>query len=116
MDWFFVARMDLDLSLNADNREQLQVEETDDSCRVDFIEIVPVARDTDGSCTTECVSGDWLDEVKQENLTVVKQEPDDVYWIILVITSAEEGGYVFGSVCLSVCLFVCLSVGLLANL
>jgi len=33
-----------------------------------------------------------------------------------VITSAEEGGYVFGAVCLSVCLFVCLSVGLLANL
>jgi len=31
---------------------------------------------------------------------------------LLVITSAEEGGYVFGSVCLSVfCLFsVCLSV------
>ena len=29
-----------------------------------------------------------------------------------LITSAEEGGYVFGSVCLS----VCLSVGLLANL
>ena len=28
----------------------------------------------------------------------------------LVITSAEEGGYVFGAVCLSVCLFVCLSV------
>ena len=38
----------------------------------------------------------------------------------VIITSAEEGGYVFGavclSVCLSVCLFVCLSVGLLANL
>ena len=34
----------------------------------------------------------------------------------LIFTSAEEGGYVFGSVCLSVCLFVCLSVGLLANL
>jgi len=32
------------------------------------------------------------------------------------VTSAEEGGYVFGSVCLSVCLFVCLSVVLLANL
>jgi len=39
---------------------------------------------------------------------------------IAVITSAEEGGYVFSavclSVCLSVCLFACLSVGLLANL
>jgi len=38
-----------------------------------------------------------------------------IIWISL-ITSAEEGGYVFGSDCLSVCLFVCLSVGLLANL
>ena len=26
---------------------------------------------------------------------------------IIIITSAEEGGYVFGSVCLSVCLSVC---------
>jgi len=29
---------------------------------------------------------------------------------VRIITSVEEGGYVFGSVCLSVCLFVCLSV------
>ena len=36
--------------------------------------------------------------------------------VLMVITSAEEGGYVFGAVCLSVCLFVCLSVGLLGNL
>jgi len=36
--------------------------------------------------------------------------------ICTVITSAEEGGYVFSSVCMSVCLFVCLSVELLANL
>jgi len=35
---------------------------------------------------------------------------------INIFTSAEEGGYVFGLVCLSLCLFVCLSVGLLANL
>ena len=50
----------------------------DDSCRLEFIEIVPVTRDTDGPCTTECDSGDWSAEVKQENLPVVKQEPDDV--------------------------------------
>jgi len=36
-----------------------------------------LARDADGSCTTECVSGDWSAEVKQENCTVVKQEPED---------------------------------------
>ena len=30
--------------------------------------------------------------------------------LVIVITSAEEGGYVFGSVCLSFCLSVSLSV------
>ena len=30
--------------------------------------------------------------------------------VMMIITSAEEGGYVFGLVCLSVCMFVCLSV------
>jgi len=73
--------MDMDSDINVDNKEQLQVEETDDSCKFDFIEIVPLTRDTDGSCTTERVSGDWSAEVKQENLGVVKQEPDDVCWI-----------------------------------
>ena len=58
--------------------KQLQVEETADSSTVDFSEIFPLSRDTDGSCTAECVSGDWSAEVKQENLAVVKQEPDDV--------------------------------------
>jgi len=52
--------MDRDSAINTDSKEESQVEGTDDSC------------------TTECVSGDWSAEVKQENLTVVKQEPDDV--------------------------------------
>jgi len=51
---------------------------TDDSCRLEYIETVPLTRDTDGPCTTECDSGDWSAEVKQENLPVVRQEPDDV--------------------------------------
>ena len=51
---------------------------TDDSCRLEFIEIVPLTRDTDGPCTTECDSGDWSAEVKQEN----KHAPDDVRYII----------------------------------
>jgi len=70
--------MDMDEDVNADNKELLQVEETDNSCRVDYIEIVPVDSDTDGSSTAECVSGDWSPDVNQENLVVVKQEPDDV--------------------------------------
>jgi len=51
---------------------------TDDSCQLKYIEIVPFTRDTDGPCTTDCDSGDWSAQVKQENLTAVKQEPDDV--------------------------------------
>jgi len=58
--------------------QYLRSEETDDSYRHEFNEIVPLTRDTDGPCTTECDSGDWSAEVKQENLPVVKQEPDDV--------------------------------------
>ena len=79
--------MDMELTTNADNEEQLRVEETDDSHTVDFSEIVSLTRDTDGSCTTERVSGDWSAEVKQENLAVVKQEPDDVCCAICVIFS-----------------------------
>jgi len=50
----------------------------DDSCRLEFIEIVPLTRDTDGPCTTECGSGDWSAEVKEENMPVMKQEPEEV--------------------------------------
>ena len=57
-------------------------EDTNDSCRLEFIEIVPLTRDTNGPCTTECDSGDWSVEVKQENLPVVKQESDDVWRIV----------------------------------
>jgi len=32
----------------------------------------------DGPCTTECDSGDWSAGVRQENLSFVKQEPQDV--------------------------------------
>ena len=55
---------------------------TDDSCRLKFIEIVPLTRDTDGLCTTECDSGDWSAEIKQEILPVVKQEPEVVCCIV----------------------------------
>jgi len=56
----------------------LPADVTDDMCNVQFIEIVPLTRDTDGSCTTERDNGDWSAEVKQEILPVVKQEPDNV--------------------------------------
>ena len=63
----------------------IPAEETDDSktCKLEFIEIVPLTTDTDGPCTTECDSGeDWSGEVKQENLAVVKLEPDQVCCVV----------------------------------
>ena len=78
-----------------ENKEQLQVDETNDSCRLELFEIVPLTRDTDGSCTTECVNGDWSDEVKQENLPFVKQEPDDVCCVIFAtLTISQQKEYV----------------------
>jgi len=66
----------MDVGINTDSKEHSQVEETDSSCKDDFVKIVPNARDTDSFCTTECVSGDWSAEVKQEN--IIKQDCDDV--------------------------------------
>jgi len=52
---------------------------SDDVCRVEFIEIVPLSRDTDDQCTTECDSAHWTAAVKQEILPVVNhKQPDDV--------------------------------------
>ena len=74
-----------DTTVDADSKEQLQVEETDDSCRVDYIEIVPVARDTDNSYTTECFSGDLLGEVREVDFGDLKQEPYDVCCVFLAM-------------------------------
>jgi len=80
----------MDIDLNAVTEEQLQVEETDDSCGVDSIELVPPARHTDGSCTRECVSGDWFGEFKLEDLADFKQEPDDVCCVLYSIFSFSQ--------------------------
>jgi len=77
--------MDMDSAINGDNEEQLQVEEADDSCRQEFMEILSLATDIDGSCTTECVIGDCFAELEQENVAAVKQEPDDVCCDVYVI-------------------------------
>ena len=71
------------IKMNSEDAEQYSPSEaTDDSCRFQYIEIVPLTGDTDGACTTECDNGDWSAEVKQENLPVVKQELDDVCCIV----------------------------------
>jgi len=64
----------------------LPADVTGDSCRLELIEIVPLTRDTGGRCTTECDSGDWSGEVKQENLPVIKQEPEEVCYTGLLVT------------------------------
>jgi len=56
----------------------LPADVTDDSCIFKYAEIAPITRDTDGACTTECDSGDWSVQVKQQNLPVVNQVPQDV--------------------------------------
>jgi len=73
----------------------LPADVTDDSCTVQYIEIVPLTRDTDSPCTTECDSGDWSAEVKQENLPVVKQEPDDVCCFVVFISFCLSTIFVF---------------------
>ena len=71
--------MSTDSAVNADTKSiSLPADVTDDSCIFKYIEIVPLTRDTDGPCTTECYSGDWSAQVKQENLPVVNQECQDV--------------------------------------
>jgi len=80
----------VDTELNTVSEEQLKVEETDDSCRVDFIEIVPLARDMDGSCTTECVDGDWLGEVREVEFTDLKQEPKYVCDVLSAVFSVSH--------------------------
>jgi len=75
--------MNIDSATDAVKEEYVQVE---DSCRFEFIEIVPLTRDTDGAYTTQCVSGDWSAEVKREDLTSVKQEPHDVCCTIFMVS------------------------------
>jgi len=77
--------MSTDSVVNEDSKStSLPADVTDDSCAFKYIEIVPLTRDTDGACTTECDSGDWSAHVKQEYLSLVKQEPQDVCCIGLV--------------------------------
>ena len=71
--------MSSDSVLNEDTKSTcLLADSTDDSCIFKYFEIVPLTRDADGACTIECDSGDWSAQVKQEDLPVVKQEPQDV--------------------------------------
>jgi len=90
--------MSTDSVLNEDTKStSLPADVTDDSCLFKYIEIVPLTRDTDGSCTTECDSGDWSAQVKQENLPVVKQEPQDVCYVGLFLCNSSLLVFVIGN-------------------
>jgi len=100
-----------DLAMNVVKEEHLPAEETDDSCVFKYIEIVPLDISTEVSSTTECTSGDGASEVKQENLTAVKQEPDDVCWFyysthILKLSQQKQ----FLHIVIDICFFYKLSV------
>jgi len=69
------------VDLKEEHLQLAQVKEND-SCRLELIEILPRARDIDACCTAECVSGDWSAEVKQDIMAIVKQESDDVCFVI----------------------------------
>ena len=83
MNWTINTGNEESLSFEHADKEQFQVE--------DFyreLKEIPVDRVIGvnaGCCTTNCVSGDCSAEIKQENLVVVKQEPNDVCSIIYVI-------------------------------
>ena len=68
--------------MNAVDEEHSQAEVTDNSCEVDCIEIV--SKDGGNSCSSDCVSGDWSAEIKQEILAAVKKEPDCVCCVIIL--------------------------------
>ena len=59
--------MDIDSAIGVVKEEHLPVEETDDSCTLEYFEIVPLARDADGSCA--------INDIKEEPLQV--EETDD---------------------------------------
>ena len=65
--------------MNAVDEENYIAKDTDDCNQFQFIEMVPLTSDTDDPCITACDSGDRSDEVKQLNLSVLKQEPDGVW-------------------------------------
>ena len=67
--------MDTDSVTNTIKVEPLTVEETDDSCIFKYFEVVPLA--------TDCPA-----EVKQEDMAVVKNEPDNVCFTIF-----EDDGF-----------------------
>ena len=58
----------------------LPLKMTDDSCKLQFSDTY--ARDVDAASATECSSRDWSAEIGREILPIVKQEPEQVHYIV----------------------------------
>jgi len=68
---------DVDSEIMEDAKETTLADETDDSCVLQLIEIVPLEKSSDDSCKPEFIYP--VVEVKPEDLQDVKQEPADDY-------------------------------------
>ena len=66
---------DSDLATVEDTNKDLLAEVTDDSCTLEYIEIVPLDRPSDGYHTSEFIHP--VVDVKPEDLQEMKQEPAD---------------------------------------
>ena len=56
-------------------------------------EVTESTRDNDGRSTTECGSANWSGEVRQENLPVVKQEPEEICYTGRLVTECDSGDW-----------------------
>ena len=68
---------DFDSEIMEDVKETTLADETDNSCVLQLIEIVPLEKSSDDSCKPEVIYP--VVEVKPEDLQDVKQEPPDDY-------------------------------------
>ena len=70
----------------------------------------------DSCSTTECVSGDYSSEIRQENLANVKQERDDVCCVRLVYCNRNTqhrsfvADHVFGSISVTLTVVVTINI------
>ena len=55
----FLAMVDMNVDKNDADKEHSQVDETDNSCRFEFFEIVPLIRYTDHNYARVCDRGEW---------------------------------------------------------
>ena len=75
------------LRAKMDAEEQLPVEQTDDSCRLEYLTVLL-------STGTDDVGRDWsAEEITRENMILVKQEPDDVCYISCVLVLLRFGNF-----------------------